>query len=232
MKPSTIFILLLGFVLVACNKNAVFELEGRIMIDCETPLSDTELEIHDANKHERIATFKTNEHGYFKATYPHIKTRTPGTLQKEPRISIIGNTNDTLFIHYPEILGNKNVNFETLPILRIKKSFSVVLDVENPYDANHTLLLPDYTQPNPTAQPIAIAGPFTSGVLYNVENARIDWKMNPVDFTKPNGLNSIEVKYVFHYKLVGPNGEVRQSQTTSFGLQCETGDFIVQLKIQ
>lgn len=231
MKTTRLLILLAGLLLISCDKNIEFTIEGRIMIDCETPLSNAELEIHDANKNELISTFMTDEDGYFKATYPKIKGRIPGILQKESKVSIIGMTDGGLHVYYPAISGNRNLNLETLPVLRVKKSFDVILNVENPYDASYTLVLPDYTQPNPTAHPIEIVGPFISGIVYNAENALLNWITNTTNFTQPNSFNTLEVEYLFSCQIVGPNDTKHINQKASFGLQCETGNFQVILTL-
>lgn len=231
MKLINFYTILFVFFFISCNKEAEFTLEGRIMIDCETPLSNAELEIYDANKNDLISTFKTDENGSFKASYPRIKTRVPGSLQKSPKVSILGDLNSDYSVYFPNISGNRNINLETLPILRVKKSFDVVLDVENPYNANYKLVLPDYTQPNPNAIPIEIVGPFTPGVVYSAQNVWIQRDIDKVDFTIPNGMDLLEVNYLFPYKIVGPTGTVNKNILQNFGLQCDTLGVQVVLSI-
>ena len=232
MNTTRILILISGLLFISCDKNIEFTIDGRIMIDCETPLSNAELEIHDANENELISTFITDEDGYFKATYPKIKGRIPGILQKESKVSIVGITDGGLHVYYPDIYGNRNMNLETLPVLRVKKSFDVILNVENPYDASYTLILPDYTQPNPTAQPIEIVGPFTSGIVYSAENALLNWITNTTNFTQPNSMNTLEVEYLFSCQIVGPYGTKHINQKATLGLQCEADNFQVVLTLE
>jgi len=236
MKRIIILTLLTVLIFVSCRKNSTYTLEGRIMIDCDTPLSNANLELHETYNEERIlAHFKTSSDGYFKVTYTKIPSATMFNHLYPAKVKIIASPMDSIKVYFNKIDGNRNFDFETMPILRIHKSVQFVLDVENPYTAEHVLRFPDYRLSNPYSNPIEIQGPFNSGVLYTVDSLLMRPEFH--DFTKkglrqPNDwLNTLIVEQYFSGRITGPNTGVTRGTTGSFGLQCEPGLYQVVIKI-
>lgn len=238
MKLFQISIIILLILHSSCNKNRTHTLEGRIMYNCETPLANANLELREHYYSQGlIKAFKTDENGYFRLTYPDLQDNSlfsSGHMDSE--IEIVSAGTDSVAVNYYYIPGNKNFNFKTMPILRIRKDYDIYLEVNSPYTADDTLHFYDYTKENPYAHPIKVPGPFQSGLLYSVENGIVrsghsDFSKLPIHAPEINLLDELEVKPNYSYNIKGPGLYKPSVVKADFGLQCEDGNYQLTLVI-
>lgn len=238
MKLIQLLFILSFFVILGCRKNRNHTLEGRIMLDCETPLAYANLELREHYYDEKlIKEFKTDENGYFNVSYSQIDDHQVfGSNYMHSEIEIISAASDSINVSYYYIPGNRSFDFNTMPILRVRKDYDIYLEVNNPYTDEDTLHIYDYTKENPAANPLEIQGPFQSGLLYSVENgivrsgfsdfSKLSLSSSGIDF-----LNELEVKPMYSCNIKGPDTYQPSNVSTNFGLQCEEGNYEVTLVI-
>lgn len=238
MKLFQISLIISLIMISSCRKNRSHTLEGRIMINCETPLAFANLQLREHYYDQKlIKEFKTNEEGYFELSYSQLEDNylfSSGHMNSE--IEIVSAETDSIPVIYYYIPGNESFNFKTMPILRVRKDYDIYLEVNNPYSNQDTLHFYDYTQENPWANPIKIAGPFQSGLLYSVENGIVrsehsDFSKLPLNPAGIDFLNELEVKPLYDYNIKGPGIYKPSTVKADFGLQCEEGNYQVTLVI-
>ena len=148
----------------SCIKNKTITIEGRLMQSCDTPAANREGSIISADGlltgPGEVLFFTSDENGYFKASYTgRVNIVSFG-------VSVQGG-GEVLRVNHLE--GDKKELGEVY-INPFPTNFIIKLDVENPYTENDTLVMTDFSNPNPLANKL-VAGPFTSGVLDSVINS-------------------------------------------------------------
>lgn len=218
---SLIFVMAL---LLGCNKNKTYTLEGIMLYDCDTPLANHDLVLVIPGNSSINIPFQTNDSGYFKINYPKIKQHT--FLKKAPILLIIGANG----IKIDHIKGNSNVDFGVLPPVKTKKTFDLFLDVVNPYSEEYELKIPDYRTPNPFSNQIILQGPFSSGILYTAENVPI--LLDISNYWLNNSMDSELLEFLIQYYISGLETNVLKTSKSTLGLPCDNEHYQVVIKIE
>jgi hypothetical protein len=143
-----------------------YTVEGRLMYNCETPVSDIELSFSQGDpgiiglKKPLFLIVKTDGEGYFKAVYNGKDANgSDFTIRKS------GTIMEGIPIHQNIDLGNVYYDIPSF-------SFIVRLEVEQPYTDQDTLLYYDWNYPQNGAEHWGekISGPFENSIIDTVWN--------------------------------------------------------------
>lgn len=150
--------------LTACSKNNHKEVTvtGRFMQSCDTPAANKNGMIHLSgggllNKPSTSLEFTTDENGYFKVT--HDKSFSQFSVRTSANHSVLDVTS----------LGGDEKELGEVYINPFPTNFVIRLDVKNTYTENDTLVLLDFSDPDPFAQ-LLVSGPFQSGFIDSIKN--------------------------------------------------------------
>lgn len=201
--------------LAACTKNSnnkEVTVTGRLMQSCDTPAANKDGIIYLSgggllNNPSTSLEFTTDENGYFKVI--HDKSFSEFSVRTSANHSVL----EANISGDEKELGDVYINpFPT--------NFVIKLDVKNPYTENDTLVLLDFSDPDPFAQQL-IAGPFQSGLIDSVKN--FNFNIFPLKWTEiknnegprggvqyrirslPDYIGSNKHKYFYHSLICSGN---------------------------
>ena len=159
---SILLLLLLGF--TSCGKNKTTTVSGRLMQSCDTPAANREGSIITSDGlltgAGEILFFKSDENGYFEATYNGRKSITSF------RVSVQG-SGDVLRVTHLE--GEKK-DLGDVYIFPPNTSFYLSIEVEKEYSNLDTLFYPSYN-PSTNNTWIKVPGPFYNGIIDTVHSS-------------------------------------------------------------
>jgi hypothetical protein len=198
-----------ALVLFSCIKNKTTTIEGILMASCDTPAANTSgiIKTDDGVASDGVSlSFTTDENGYFKVSH---------TGKEIGNFRVIAGGGEALSVWnlpgWEKDLGKVYINpFPT--------NFIIKLDVRNPYSANDTLVIRDFSSSNPLAQK-SIPGPFSSGFLDSIVNTyytKFPVKLSdivnndgPQDAigayirSLPNYVSDLKYEYFYHAPICG-----------------------------
>jgi hypothetical protein len=160
MKTKFLIAISIVFVLVAC-KDSHMNIEGRVMLDCNTPIPNAELTVVYRtggifpDKYKASQTFYTDKNGYFNYYFTEKKNITVQSIYYE-NVAIIDDVGHLMNGNHFSF-GNIYTKYTLGFVRRIK--------VNNPYTANDTLHLEGFAS---SGGEKLIAGPFHDMIVDTV----------------------------------------------------------------